>query len=288
MQIGIGLPAPIPGVSGKLVLDWARKADAGPFSSLGIIDRIVYPNIEALITLAASAGVTQRIRLVTTVLLAPTRNAVMLAKQAASIDVLSDGRLTLGMGVGGREDDFQATSSSLHDRGKRFDQQLETMKRIWAGEPVSGDVGPVGPRPVQQGGPEILIGGYSPAPIKRVGRWSNGLILGGSTPPTQAAQLYNAAEESWKANNRPGKPRFVGCVYYGLGPNAIERAGEDIRHYYSFRGQLAEAMVNSMPTSPEAIKNAIQTRADIGMDELIFWPCIPDLDQLDRLAELVG
>lgn len=288
MQIGIGLPAPIPGVSGKLVLDWARKADAGPFSGLGIIDRIVYPNIEPLIAFAAAAGVTQRVRLVTTVLIAPTRNAVMLAKQAASLDVFSNGRLTLGLGVGGREDDFQATSSSLHGRGKRFEQQLDTMKRIWAGEPVSTDVGSVGPRPVQQGGPEILIGGYSPVAMKRVGRWSNGLILGGGAPPAQAVQLYNAAEESWKANNRPGRPRFVGCIYYGLGPNAIERAGEYIRHYYSFMGQRAEFIVNSMPTSPEAVKNAIQTRANIGMDELIFWPCIPDLDQIDRLAELVG
>jgi alkanesulfonate monooxygenase SsuD/methylene tetrahydromethanopterin reductase-like flavin-dependent oxidoreductase (luciferase family) len=165
MQVGIGLPAPIPGVSGKFIVDWARKADEGPFSSLGCIDRIVYSNIEPLMAFAAVAGVTQRVRLVTTVLLAPTRNAVLLAKQAASLDVLSNGRLTLGLGVGAREDDFRATSSSFHDRGKRFDQQLDTMKRIWAGEPVSADVGPVGPSPVQQGGPEILIGGYSPAAI---------------------------------------------------------------------------------------------------------------------------
>jgi alkanesulfonate monooxygenase SsuD/methylene tetrahydromethanopterin reductase-like flavin-dependent oxidoreductase (luciferase family) len=216
VQIGIGLPAHIPGVSGKLVLDWARKADAGPFSSLGIIDRIVYPNIEPLIAFAAAAGVTQRARLVTTVLVAPLRNAVMLAKQAASLDVLCAGRLTLGLGIGGREDEFQATSSSLHDRGKRFEQQLDTMKRIWAGEAVSATVGPVGPQPVQQGGPEILIGGYSPAAMKRVGRWSNGLILGSGAPPAQAVQLYNAAQESWKAHNRPGKPRFVGCIYHGI------------------------------------------------------------------------
>src|SRR6266436_8800484 len=131
MQIGIGLPGTIPGVQGKLILDWAKRADAGPFSSLGNLDRLVYPNYEALITLAAAAGVTQRIRLITTVLLAPLHNAGVLAKQTASLDALSGGRLTLGLGVGGREDDFRATETSFEDRGRRFDRQLETLHRIW-------------------------------------------------------------------------------------------------------------------------------------------------------------
>ncbi len=288
MQVGIGLPTPIPGVSGKLIMDWARKADEGPFSSLASIDRIVYSNLEPLIAFATAAGVTQRVRLITTVLLATTRDTVTLAKQAASLDVLSNGRLTLGLGVGGRVDDFRATSSSFHDRGKRFDQQLATMKRIWAGEPVSTDVGPVGPTPVQQGGPEILIGGYSPAAMQRVGHWGNGLILGGSANAAQAMQLYNAAEESWKANNRSGNMRFVGAIYYGLGPNAKERAGMYIRNYYSFMGERAEFLVNAMPASPEAIKSVMQMFADINLDELIFWPCIPELDQVDRLAEIIS
>src|SRR5947209_2095479 len=212
MKIGIGLPASIRGVSGNLLIDWARKADAGPFSSLGIIDRLVFPNFEPLITLAAAAGVTQRIRLMTTVLLATLRNPGMLAKQAATLDALSGGRLTLGLGVGGREDDFRAAPAEFHNRGKRFEEQITTMKRIWSGQPLSDDVGPIGPQPVQEGGPEILIGGYSPTAIKRVGRWGDGIILGGSGDPTVAHQFYSIAEESWKAEGRSGKPRFVACM----------------------------------------------------------------------------
>src|SRR5437879_7923622 len=161
MLIGIGLPASIPGVNDKLILDWARRADAGTFSSLGIIDRLVYANFESLITLAVVAGVTQRIRLMTTVLIAPLRNAGVLAKQAATLDVLSGGRLTLGLGVGGREDDFLATGNDFHRRGKYFDQQLETLERVWSGQALSAGLRPIGPAPIQPGGPEILVGGYS-------------------------------------------------------------------------------------------------------------------------------
>src|SRR5947199_6391624 len=166
MQIGIGHPGTIPGVKGQFILDWARRADAGPFSSLGSLDRLVYPNYDALITLTAAAAVTQRIRLMTTVLLAPLYNAGVLAKQAASLDAFSGGRLTLGVGVGAREDDFRAAHTSFHDRGKRFEAQLETMKRAWSGQPLAEDIGTVGPAPVKPGGPEVLIGGDCPGCIK--------------------------------------------------------------------------------------------------------------------------
>jgi len=153
MKIGIGLPATTPGVQGKLILDWARQADAGPFSSLGLIDRIVYDNYEPLITLAAVAGATERIRLATTVLLAPLRNGALLAKQSASLDALSGGRLTLGLAVGGREDDYQIAETSLKNRGKRFVEQLALMERIWSGQLLEGENEPIGPKPVQPGGP---------------------------------------------------------------------------------------------------------------------------------------
>ena len=147
---------------GGRCLAWARQADAGPFSSLSIIDRLVYGNYEPLITLAVVAGVTTRIRLMPSVLLAPSRSAAVLASEAATLDALSGGRLTLGPGVGGREDDFRAAGASFNDRGRRFEEQLATMKQIWAGEAVSAEVGPIGPRLVQDGGPPILIGGLSP------------------------------------------------------------------------------------------------------------------------------
>src|SRR5215208_6327444 len=287
MDISIGLPATIPGTSGSLVLDWAKQADSGPFYSLGILDRVVYPNYEPLITLAAAAAVTSRVRLMTTVLLAPLRGAGLLAKQAATIDALSGGRLTLGLSVGGRDDDSRAAPASFHDRTHRFKEQLDLMKPIWSGEPVSDETGPVGPPPAQAVGPELLIGGYSATPIRWVGRWADGFISGGVPDPEQVRQMFDLAQKSWRAEGREGKPRLVATLYYALGPNAA-RGGDYIRDYYSYFGPAADDMASAIPSSPEAVEELIRAFGDVGADEVVCWPTVAELDQVDRLAELVG
>ena len=287
MNIGIGLPATIPGTKGSLVLDWAKRADSGPFSSLGVLDRVVYPNHEPLITLAAAAAITDRVRLMTTVLLAPLRAAGLLAKQAATIDAFSGGRPTLGLGVGGREDDFEAAPAPFHDRARRFEEQLDLMKRVWSGEPVSDEAGPVGPTPARAGGPELLIGGYSATPIRRVGRWADGFISGGVADPEQVRQMFDLAEESWRAEGRDGKPRLVATLYYSLGPNAA-RGGDYIRDYYSYFGPAADDMARAIPSSPDAVEELIRGFGDVGADEVVCWPTVAELEQVDRLAEVVG
>ena len=286
LKIGIGLPATIPGTQGTRILDWANKADSGPFSSLSILDRLVYPNYESLTTLAAVAGVTQRIRLITTVLLAPLRNPVLLAKQAASVDAFSGGRLSLGVGIGAREDDYLAASVPFKKRGKLLDEELETLHKVWSGQALSEKIGAIGPKPVQPGGPEILIGGYSPSAIQRVARWGNGFIAGGRDPKgTQ--QFFRLAEETWKNADRPGKPRLVGCFYYALGSDAKERAGAYLRNYYVMLGPMVETMINNLPLTIDEIKARIQAYKDIGADEVIIWPCTTDLEQIDQLADSI-
>ncbi len=287
MKISIGLPSTIPGTPGPLVLEWARRADAGPFSSLSVLDRVVYPNYDSLVALTAAAAVTTRVRLMTSVLLAPLRDTALLAKQAASIDALSGGRLTLGLGVGAREDDFVATGRDIHHRGRRFEGQLRTMRRIWAGEPFSDQVGPIGPPPARSGGPEVLIGGYSPAALARAAQWGDGYIAGGA-PPQGARQSYDAVEAEWRKLGRPGKPRFVGASYFGLGDEAREKAGRYIRDYYGFLGPRAEQLAASLPATPEAVRATMRAFEEVGADEVTFWPCIAELDQVSMLADLVG
>src|SRR6266498_2429978 len=187
MQIGIGLPNPIPGTTGETIIQWARRAEGAGFSSLATIDRIVYPSYESLIALAAAAAVTERVGLMTNVLLGPTRNPVLLAKEAASVDQLSGGRLTLGLGVGAREDDFEAAGLDFHTRGKRWDEDLELIHRTWRGEPM-GAGKPVGPRPARGDRVPILIGGMSDRAVERTVRWAIGWTVGGA-PPERARSI---------------------------------------------------------------------------------------------------
>lgn len=270
-----------------MVLEWAKKADQGPFSSLAAIDRLAYGNFEPMTMLAAAAGVTQRIRLMTSILLAPIRNGGVLAKQAASLDAISGGRLTLGFGVGNREDDYKAAPASFSNRGRRFDEQLELMKRTWSGEPVGNGVGPVGPPPVQPGGPEILIGAFSPVALARAGKWADG-FLGALLPPEQLQQMYGAVQQAWQSAGRSGQPRLVVAGYYSLGPDAAQSGEAYVRDYYSFAGPMADQVAQSMMTTPEAIKGAMQAYEAVGVDEFILWPTVARLDQVDRLADAVA
>jgi alkanesulfonate monooxygenase SsuD/methylene tetrahydromethanopterin reductase-like flavin-dependent oxidoreductase (luciferase family) len=225
MKIGIALPANVPGVDAKDLIDWARRSDSTPFSTLAANDRLAYVTGDPLALLAMASGVTSRIRLMTNILIAPVRNAGVLATQAATIDSLSNGRLTLGLAVGGRADDYLAGVAPFRDRGKRFDEMLIHMRRVWAGDTFMGDSHPSGPVPVQSGGPEILLGGGAPAAIARVGRSANGFIAGGGGNLERAKEVYQAVLASWADHGRSGKPRFLSGLSYALGNDAtIERA----------------------------------------------------------------
>ncbi|HEY1297888.1 MAG TPA: LLM class flavin-dependent oxidoreductase [Chloroflexota bacterium] len=286
MDIGIGLPTTIPEVDGRVVVEWARAAEAHGFSSLGTIDRVVYGNYEPLIALTAAAAVTERIRLITTVLLAPLRaNSALFAKQAASLDRLSNGRLVLGLAVGGREDDYAASGLDFHTRGKKFDAQLDDMKRIWAGEP-RGTAGAIGPTPITHDGPTLLLGGQSEASFRRVVQYGSGWVAGGGGPDVfrQAAQAVRTA---WTAGGRSGQPRLVALAYFSLGPQAKQHAESYLRDYYSFGPSFVDFVVQGALVSGEAVSAAKDAFAAAGCTELVYFPCNPDVGQVEQLAKIL-
>jgi alkanesulfonate monooxygenase SsuD/methylene tetrahydromethanopterin reductase-like flavin-dependent oxidoreductase (luciferase family) len=290
VDVAVGTPATIPRVDATAIVDWVRAADEGPYSSLGIIDRVAYGNHEPLTALAAFAGATERIRLMTTVLVVPIRNTGLLAKQAATVDSLSGGRLTLGVGIGGREEDYTAAGSGtdFRRRAAHLEEQLTTMRRIWAGEPPREDVGQIGPRPVQEGGPPILIGGYSEPAARRAGRMGDG-FLGGNLPPAHARELYEVAVAArTEAGGDASDLRFVACAYWTLGDEAtLERGRDYLRDYYGFREGAAERAAGAMLDSEDAVRARLDEAAAAGIDEYVLWPAVADPDQLDRLAALL-
>jgi alkanesulfonate monooxygenase SsuD/methylene tetrahydromethanopterin reductase-like flavin-dependent oxidoreductase (luciferase family) len=285
MDIGIGLPNVIPGAEGRMLVAWARRAEERGFSTLATLDRIVYPSYESLIALAAAAAVTERIGLLTNILLGPTRNPILLAKEAASVDQISGGRLTLGLAVGARANDFEAAQQPFTTRGRRFDQALDLMHRAWRGEPVAGGSKAVTPPPVREQRVPILIGGTADAAIARTVRWGIGWTSGGGGPDRAgafAAQVRNA----WQEAGRPGTPRIVALNYYALGSGPDVERGGYLRDYYG-EAPWVDQIVQWLPRTPEALREMVKRFADAGVDELIFDPTIADLAQVDLLADAV-
>ena len=284
MDIGIGLPSTIPGIPGRQILEWATAAEQVGFSTLGTIDRIVYANLETVPTLAAAAAVTERIGLTTAVLIAPYRgNGALLAKQLATVDGISGGRLSVGIAVGPRKDDYEATGASFQERGRDFDRQLAELRAVWAGEP-RGRAGPIGPPPVQAGGPPLLIGGNVAATFRRMAEFGAGWIFGGGGPELFAAGA-DQAMRAWREAGRGGRPRLVANAYACLGRDAEGHARRYLGDYYGFLGDFAEQIAAGALTSRQAVADAVTSYEDAGCDEMILFPCDPDLTQVSLIAE---
>jgi alkanesulfonate monooxygenase SsuD/methylene tetrahydromethanopterin reductase-like flavin-dependent oxidoreductase (luciferase family) len=277
MDVAIGLPATIPGVTGDQVTEWARRAETAGFSSLGTIDRIAYPNYEPLTALAAAAAVTERIKLATTIALLPIRNAVVAAKQAATIQSLSNGRMVFGVAVGGRPDDYERAGASFGDRGARLDEQLKQMKEVWAGDQVGPPTDPP---------PQLIIGGSVDAAFRRTAEHADGWIMGGGTPE-MLADGKAKTEAAWKEAGREGTPTVKCLAYFALGDDAGEAADWYLHDYYGILGdEVADSIASSAATDADTIKGYISAFEQAGADEFFLFPSKPDPEQVDLLAEI--
>jgi alkanesulfonate monooxygenase SsuD/methylene tetrahydromethanopterin reductase-like flavin-dependent oxidoreductase (luciferase family) len=280
LDIGIGLPNMVPGASGAEIVEWAKRAEARGFSSLGTLDRILYESYEPLTALAASAAVTERIGLLTAVLLGPLRtNALLLAKQAQTVQALSGGRLTLGIGLGARDDDYEASGVETGERGRLFDKLLTDLTGSWR----DGGVGPAA-----GGAPRLVVGGQVDAAFERVARFGAGWIQGASGAE-QFSALAPKVEAAWNEAGREGDPATLAIAYYSLGENAEENARRDLAHYYEWLGEeVVEMIVASAATDADTVRRYIEAYAKAGCSELTFFPCSSDVTQVDLLAEAAG
>ena len=287
MDLGIGLPNTTPGTTGEQMTDWARAADEAGFSSLGTIDRIVYPNYEPLTALSAAAAVTERIRLATTVMLGPLRmNATLVAKQALSIDALAGGgRFVLGIAIGGREDDYEVSGVSMSERGAWLDSALEQIRRIWNGE--GENEAKIGPRP-EGGGPSLILGGTVDASFERAARHGDGWIMGGGSPDDFGgfAEKLTAA---WEKQGREGEPRKMALGYFSLGDDAEANAERYLLDYYAWLGEEVSGMIASSAAKDSGtVEGYMSAFEGAGCDELILFPCSSDPAQVGLLAEAAG
>jgi alkanesulfonate monooxygenase SsuD/methylene tetrahydromethanopterin reductase-like flavin-dependent oxidoreductase (luciferase family) len=277
----------------ELILDWCRRIDHGPYSSLALGERINFPNPEAMVTMAAAAAVTERVRLTFSILVLPMHNEVLVAKQIATLDVLSEGRVTLGLGVGGRKEDYDAVGADFEiKRIARLEEQVVRMRRVWAGENVvEGALRCVEPAPVQEGGPELLAGAIMPKAIARAARWADGLTDFSFGPSLSEIEgKMTVARDAWEREGRDAPPRFVASFWYALGDGARNQLDDYLGRYMNFLGpELSKVLIPTVTTtSAQQLKELAQALDEMGVDELILAPTTSDPEDVDRVADLLG
>jgi len=285
MQIGIGIPNAVPGATGTDLLEWARRADKAGFSSLSSIGAVSYPSYDELTLFAAAGAVTEQIRFFTNVLIAPARTAADLAKQAATVDQITNGRLTLGLGVGWRESDFILGERDFASRGKRFDDLLSALQKSLRGEAIDERARPASPPTVQSPIP-LVIGGQTDAAIRRVVEHGVGWTAGGM-PAAAVGEFAGKVKAAWTAAGREGSPRIYALRYYSLGGVGEQGRANLLDYYQPMGDEVAGYIAGSAFTSADEITAAVAEYEAAGVDELLLDPTTTDPQQVDLLAEVV-
>ena len=281
MRIGIGLPAAIPSVESSALVQWAVRAEQRAFDSIGVVDRVCYENHDPLHRARRRRRGDRARR-------APHRHPDRTAPQHGAAreaggdrGPLSGGRLTLGVGIGGRVDDYAAVDLPTAGRGGRLEEQLAELRRIWSGSSI-------GPEPAQPGGPPLLVAGYAEHAIERAARAGDGWTAGVGTAD-QFAQGLDVLRSAWRRHGRAGRPRVLAMAYFALGANAREAAERDLLHYYGWLGAELCAQIASLAlTDARSVGEWLAAYAEAGAGEALLVPTSPELEQVDLLADAVA
>jgi alkanesulfonate monooxygenase SsuD/methylene tetrahydromethanopterin reductase-like flavin-dependent oxidoreductase (luciferase family) len=287
------MPVMEPDLDAGVLKAWATAVDQGPFSSLCWGERIAFENPDSLTLLGALSAWTDRVQLVTTVIVPQLHDPVMLAKALATGDMLSGGRLTVGFGVGGRHEDYQAVGADVATQTMRgMASRVETMRRVWAGEKLTESVLPVGPAPVRDGGPPLLVGTIGPKTVRSAAAWADGMA--GTTLDLDVAkqnELFDVAREAWAAAGKP-QPHLATSFWFALGPVDAARA-QVHTHLRRYMNWIPTEFVDAMaPTTgwagtQDELAAKLREFAAIGTNEVQLIPTSSDLGQLHRVADVV-
>ncbi len=292
MKISMTLPTMLPQGRAEL-LDWCAAVDAGPWESLAVPERVTYTSHAMIPQLAAAAALTERVRLWTTIIILPAHSPVQVAKDMASVDQIASGRLTVGVGVGGREADYQALDAPFTRRWQRMDDAVGVMRRTWAGEPPFEGSDPVGPPPVQPGGPPLVAGVMGPKALARAAKWAAGVDDGTTvTHVNQDAFAGNIdrIRTAWKDAGRAEAPHISASLWYGLGDGAQAQVHDYAYSYLKiFGSEIATMMADACrATNPAALREAMEAAAAAGCDEMFLVPTTTDVAELDRTRDALG
>lgn len=288
------MPVMEPDLNAGVLKNWARAIDEGPFSSLCFGERIAFGNPEALTLLGALAAWTDRVPLITTVVVPQLHDPVLLAKSLATGDMLCGGRLTVGIGIGGRREDYLAVGADpARQTMGEMARRVATMRQVWAGERITDSVLPVGPRPAQDGGPRLLVGTIGPRTLRHAAGWADGLA--GITLDLDTAkqdELFEVGRSAWAAAGKP-EPHLATSFWFALGEpeEARHQIHQHLRHYMNWiPSEFVDAMAptTGWAGSEDQLAETLRAFAAIGTTEVHLIPTSSDLDQVHRVADVVA
>jgi alkanesulfonate monooxygenase SsuD/methylene tetrahydromethanopterin reductase-like flavin-dependent oxidoreductase (luciferase family) len=282
MNVGIGLPNSLLDVEGPELVTWAQRSEQRGFSVLSTIGRIAYGSHEELIALAGAAAATERVALMPTVLVAPPRQAVLLAKQAATLQAMSRGRFRLGLGIGGRDDDWLALGEKPKNKGQRLEECIATCRSVWAGTKPDGAMLPVGPTPSRL---PIVLGGYSEPAFQRAGRLADAFVAG-PMPPEAVVGAYEVVKASAARAERES-PTLYAARYVAIGDDVADEADRNARSYYGFAGDaMVQTVQGGILRTADEVRGTLDSLGDAGVAEVCLWPLARSVDQVDRIADV--
>lgn len=291
MHITMSLPTCSPR-SRDVEIAWYRNIDEGPWDGLATFDRAVYPSSWALtVQLAAAAAMTERVRLWSGIAILPVRNAALFAKEVATIDVLSGGRLTLGVGIGAHDVEYTATGGVLEQRRQRMDAQVETMQKIWAQVPPVEGHYPIGPAPVQTGGIPIIAGVEGPKAIARAAKWATGVMEGSHAmhfDPERVGEQRQRVVQGWKEAGRTDTPHFSSSVFFALGDDPQSQLTEFLADFLKPYGVDSAFLKTSTSYGADNLRAAVAGARAAGVDDLMLLPTTADPNEITRAREALG
>lgn len=290
MKIGLCFPYTEEDLSREVMLEWFRRVDEGPFSTISCGERMVGSSVDMMATLAAAAAITERVRIVPTLYVLPMHPAIKVAKHAATLDLISGGRTTITVGVGGRVHDYMCMEKEPLRRHARMDEQVAQIRRIWAGEIPFEGAEPIGPRLVQPGGPPILAGVMGPKAIARAAHWADGIYSwSGNGVAKEMEQQQSRVTSAWEDAGREKPPQRVAGFWYCLAPNADEKLKAYVYKYIKVMGEgPAKAMAKRVDrSSQDAVRASLDAFEELGVEECWLSSATAESAEIDGLLEVM-
>ncbi len=292
MKIGICLPYMKAGLTRDDYIAWFKAVDAGPFHSVCCGERVHGPTMDMRMVLAAAAMATQRVEITPTLYVLPMHSATRVAKEIASLDILSGGRVKkVAVGYGGREQDYAAVGAAYRGRYGRMDCQVEEMRMVWQGREIVSGAGPIGPSPTRPGGPQLLAGAMGPKSIARCAKWADGLYAwSGNGEQQEYTHAFAMADAAWSEAGRGEKPFRMGGFWYSLANDGQQKLYDYIHEYLAIAGpEIAKMMAESVHrSSPEAVKEALDNAEAAGCEEVFLVPATAELAEIGRISDLLA